>query len=442
MANKQVVEMAGLRLFAGLEWRLLSSELSTSAALRATASSVPGNYAVVVTSPLPVSVQIGKRLRDVRPSGGGFLAAYDENEKKPDKKAHSLAAAFARWTRQHADALLSVRLPTGETALSVVLKGVPTLDVVYEREGEAYTEALRYMKLNPTISIFSDDAVKFPSSLMEHGLLEAIAAAADKSTAIKPIPVNVAKVATLAVMLAGALVGYFKYQDIEAEKARLQLVERARNADPVPKYLQALAERRGVVGAKPSSLVQAVQAASRAPTRLDGWELQRVGCMFPGTCLATYKRGSGTYTELASTVGFMTLNQGDSMNLNEGQMTWQQPMEPAPMPEPRETQPAFIEGKAGSTFQNWMVAGLGVQLQKPSLWPEVPGVPAAFKHELATAMGNVEITGIPLPVLQEVLTAAPSNVVWRAFSIELGEAKAEPLERAKAKVTGTYYVKN
>lgn len=443
MASKEIFATdSGLRLIGGLEWRLLDANMGVGDALRATGRERSATHAASAVAIAPESVQVGKKVKELRRVAAGFLASPDGEG--PGKKAHSLAAAFALWTAEHPKAALSVRTPKGSVALVVVLNGLPYLDKVVEDATEAYSIVTGYLKDHPTISIFSDDIEKFPSSIMDHGLLDAIAASAGKTTTIKAIPADAVKLILIAGLVIGSLLGYQFYKDKQEQEAKKLALQQLQEEDPIPKYLNALMTQSGTLGVESKSLLAAFESTKRVPFDVGGWKLKKVECNQSTQCLAVYERTHGTYSRLVPTVPFMKLLQNDSMDLNEAPMAWTQPMEPSVLK--KEGVPAsvsaFIQGPSGSMLQNWMVAGLGLQLQPPMLWPQVPGVPPAFKHPEAISVGSLQITDVPLPLVGEVITGAPSNFIWSGFSIEFGETTDEPLARAKVKLSGSYYVQN
>lgn len=444
MASKEIYTSPdGVRLFGGLEWRVLDANQGTDAALRLTAKERASSHAVTATSSAIEAVAIGKKTKEIRRVSGGFFVSPDEGE-GPGKKAHSLAAAFALWARDHEKAALYVHTESGKVAVVVVLNGLPSLDKVVDDESEAYAIVAGYIKDHVAISVFADDIEKFPSSLMEHGLLEGIASAAGKATVIKAIPVDVARLAVVGMVVLAALGGYQFWNSKKAEEERKAALLRAQEADPVPRYIEALSSQRATLGATRPSIAAAFTAAGKVPVAVDGWKLKGVECSFGSNCVATYDRTTGTYEGLKKAVPSTTLDQAGSMNLNEGRLSWKQEMEAdlldvAKSPFPL---PVFLEGDSGSQFQDWMVAGLGLLIQAPALWPAVPEVPSGFKHPQAVALGKLEVSNVPLPLVEEVIAKAPQNVIWSGFSIQVGEAKGDPMTQAKVKMTGSYYVQN
>lgn len=444
MASKEIYTSPdGIHLFGGLEWRVLDASQGTDASLRLTARERASSHAVTATSSAIEAVAIGKKTKEIRRVSGGFFVSPDEGE-GPGKKAHSLAAAFAMWARDHEKAALYVHTESGKVAVVVVLNGLPSLDKVVDDESEAYAIVAGYIKDHVEISVFADDIEKFPSSLMEHGLLEGIASAAGKATVIKTIPVDVARLAVVGMVVLAALGGYQFWNSKNAEEERRAALLRAQEADPVPRYIEALSSQRATLGATRPSMGAAFTAAGKIPVAVDGWKLKGVECSFGSNCVATYDRTTGTYEGLKKAVPSTMLDQAGSMNLNEGRLSWKQEMEAdllevAKSPFPL---PVFLEGDSGSQFQDWMVAGLGLLIQAPALWPAVPEVPSGFRHPQAVALGKLEVSNVPLPLVEEVIAKAPPNVIWSGFSIQVGEAKGDPMTQAKVKIIGSYYVQN
>lgn len=444
MASKEFYATPeGIRLIGGLEWRVLDVNQNANAALRSTGKERAASHAVIATSSLTETLTVGKKTKDIQRMSGGFYTSAEEGE-GPGKKAHSLAAAFALWTREHEKAALYVRNDAGKIAVVVVLNGLPSLDKIVDDESEAYEIVAGYIKDHPSISIFADDIEKFPRSIMDHGLLAGVGAAAGKATVIKSIPVDVVQMAVLAAVAVVALGGYQYWSNLKAEEAKKASLLRAMEADPVPKYLEALASQRASIGSTRAAIKAAFEAASKVPVHVDGWKLKGVECAFGVECVASFDRTTGTFDGLKAALPSLTLDQAGSMNLNEGRMTWKQEME-ADLVDPAHS-PAtlsdFLGGQAGTQFQDWMVAGLGLLIQAPALWPVVPEVPSGFKHAQAVALGKLEISNVPLPLLAEVVETAPKNVIWAGFSIQVGEAKGDPMTQAKVKMTGNYYVQN
>jgi hypothetical protein len=86
--------------------------------------------------------------------------------------------------------------------------------------------------------------------------------------------------------------------------------------------------------------------------------------------------------------------------------------------------------------------GLTIQVSPPRLWPQAEGVPDSFKHPKAIAAGKFDVEAIAIPQILEAVDTAPANVIWTGWSVDISDSKGEPLSRAKARLTGNFYVSN
>lgn len=444
MASKEIFATpAGIRLLAGLDWRILDATQSVESALRSVGKERAATHAVTAKAHTAEQIVTGKKKKEIRRVAGGFLVSAEENE-GPGKKAHSVAAAFAAWTRDHPKSALSVRTSNGKVAVVVVLDGLPTLDKVYDDDAEAYAVLAGYIKQHDSISVFADDLEKFPTSILEVGLLESIATSVNKSTLIKPIPVDVVKLALIGVLAAAAFGGYHYWDAAKVKEEKRLARLAAQEADPLQLYIQAFEQSKSTVGAERSSIISALREVEKIPYSINGWRLRSVFCEFGSDCVVIYLRQLGTYEGLKSAVPNLTLDMNGSFNLNEGRLLLKQDMKPQIIDV--STTPVdnaeFIQGKAGSLFQNWIDVGLGLQIQPPVLWPSVPTVPPSFKDPQAIALGLIDVNGIALMLVDEVVLNAPSNVIWKSFSISVDDAKTDGPPTAMVKLSGSYYVRN
>lgn len=432
----------GGQLVGNLDWRLLPESSRPAAALRAAAADRGATHAVIATALRPETAQIGKKTKDVLRAAAGFSTAADDDAKR--KKEHSLAAAFAKWSTDHGEALLCVTAGEGAVAVVVVINGMPVLDKVAANEAEAFGLAAGYIRDHEHMSVFADDVERFPSTLMHEGLLEAVAAACGKDTLIRPIPQDMVRLAIVGLLVVGGALGYMHYKRVKAQQAKQEALFRAQAEDPANLYLQGLSQVAGRAGIKAVALQAALEAALTIPTSVPGWNLTKVSCGMEAPCAAAFARTNGTFEELKADIPALKLAAQPGTRLDEAVMTWDQPLDHAAVADLPPMQPLdqFVMGRPGSEFQRWIVAGLSVQLQEPQLWPQVQGVPNNFRHPRAVASGRIEVGGVTLPFVGEVLTRAPKNVIWTGWQMEVGEAKQEALARVKLRITGNYYVQN
>ena len=434
---------AKIRFAAGLDWNLLparAKRAGISAEVRLKARAITARQYVTVTASRSEHTKDGDKELTVSRTAAGFVMLSDGSKLKAGH--HSLAAAFAGWAHQHPEAVLCVRAGEKQWAVVVVAGGLPVVDKVVKSVEEAFALVSPYTEAEST-SVFSDDARTFPRTQQESNLLRDISTWANKSTAIRTVPVDLALMAGLAAALVVGVGGFQYWQQWKAEKEREELLARQRAEDPVPKYLSALAAARQSVGLRRESVASGLEFARQIPLTPEGWEALRVGCTFEGGCEVVYRRTTGTYAGLVKAVSQLQLKPSEGVDLNEARMGWTQAREIASL-DPAVALPpmtSFIQGPEASKLQDWLVAGLTLQLAPQQLWPRADGVPDGFRHPEALGIGRFDVDGIALPQVAETIKNAPSNVVWVAWSVELGDAKQEPLSRAKARLYGNYYVK-
>ncbi|MDP9897358.1 hypothetical protein J2W32_006485 [Variovorax boronicumulans] len=429
-------------LFGGLDWRLLPATGNVAGHLREIAKDRSASNAAQVIGLQPEEITVDGKHKQVHRTTAGFFTSSDN--RAPPKGAHSLAAAFSAWTSEHTSALLNVKLADDRHAVVVVINGIPVIDKIEVNGHAAFDLALPYQKDRPEIAVFSNDVEVYPNALEHEEVLESISEWVSKDTAIRPIPLDVVKVSAFVLVIAAIAGGWFFYQKWDAEQKRLAALEKQRAEDPIPKYLNALAAARQDVGIDRESIKAAIGYAQQIPLAPEGWNASRVGCVQGGGCEVTMARSTGTFASLTKAVPMLALSPAGAVNLNEARLTWQQDLGTAKL-DPATQLPqlgTFIQGPEASKLQDWLVAGLTIQLSPQQLWPQAEGVPPHFKHPEALATGKFEIDGIALPQLLEVVANAPANVNWTAWSVDLGDAKQEPLSRAKGRLTGNYYVKN
>lgn len=428
-------------LVGGLDWRVIPSNGKVDAQVRTLAGQLSASHAVRAVPARTAEVGGGRNASGNSHIAVGFYVNFDGS--KIPKNAHSLAAAFASWTREHPRALLCIKVKD-KWAVVVVVGGAPVLDKVEETSAKAYELCKSYLLDGKPVSVFSDDLGRYPDALDHEDLLAKITGALSADTLLKPIPPNVVMLAMATLLICALVGGGYTYYKVQQEKKRQAELQRLRDADPVPKYLNALAAAREAVGVDRASMKAGIEAAMRTPLSPEGWNASRISCMQASSCEVVFTRTTGTFKRLQADVAHLTISPASAINLNEARMSWSQPtvatrLDPANQLPPMN---AFVQGPEASKLQDWLVAGLTIQVTPPRLWPQAEGVPDSFKHPQALAAGKFEIDSIAIPQMLEAVANAPANVVWTGWVIDVGDAKQQPLSRAKGRLTGTFYVTN
>lgn len=450
MSNKLIAKAkSGALLFANLDWRVLGTSAHTDAALREAAESRGSRYAVRIKSHLTEIVEVkGKNKELYRTSAGLWGAGMDEA--KMPKNSHSLAACFADLVTNDgfSDAILALDILDHEqkyerTLVVVVANGMPSLDKLMDSKAAAHDLTRQYLKENPSYTFYASDAVMYPNAYRSGSkLLSTISEFASRKTQLSAIPVDVMKAIIVAAILALILAGYYYYQKEEKRKAELAAEAARIAADPIPKYLTALSQAKSKVGISPESLVQSYNYAKKVATGMAGWKATKVSCQIDQGCTVELKRVDGTFQKLVASAGELSLHiKPESVNLNEAILRWEQKMDVVRLENELVNSDSFIKGSSGSLLQNWQTAKLSVSLVPPVLWPNAPGVPPNFRHAAAVKQGGIEITGVRLPQMIEVMTYKPENVYWLEWAIDVTDSNADPMTAASGKLKGKFYVK-
>lgn len=434
-----------LTLWGALQWRLVPPNEKPVKALRRFATE--GAHASALLLRGQAVEGTGSRPRTV----AGLFVSFDGS--KPPRHSHSLAAAFCAWTAQHPAALLFVSLPGNKVAVVAAVGGLPVLDLVDDAPTNAFNRARTWLGENPAASVFADDERLFPNAHQYEGLLESISAAASAASAIRSIPVNYAQLLLILSVGVAAIGGYLYVHQRNAEAQRQEALRKAQADDPSPRYLEALAAAKRNVGVEREALIAAHAAADALRLDLPGWQMRRIECGLadPGAgggkstasgCHVELSRGTGTYAGLERALPGLKLTRRSTIALNEAQLSWTQALPTiglAPTALPRLAE--FATGREASLMQDWAVAGLAIQLSAPVLWPRVTGLPPQFSHSAALQQGDIVVSSIALPQLDEVIRNAPSNIAWRSWSISVGDARQPAMERARATLKGVFYVR-
>lgn len=450
MPSKLVTTVGGMSFWGNLDWRLLPPTTDKASALRTAATERGASHVACVQSRGKESVTKGKKSVQIHRHSAGFFLPT-EGQSSP-KKAHSFAACFAAWIREHHEnAILYVQLPgpvkDGEEpryAVVVVINGMPVLDKVEDSASQAYAMASTFLTSHPNISIFADDEQRFPRTLMAESLIEAVCNARDKTTAIAAAPPDVMMIAMVLVALMVVGGGYHFYKKHKVEEARKLAMIKAQQEDPVNLYLTGLSQVAGRAGLDPASVLKSIDQATKLPLKVEGWDLSKVACDMTATCEALYIRTTGTFKDLKAALPTLQLAAPTGTDLNKGVVTWDPGWALVGIgPEtPLKPLPEFLQAVGGPQLQDWLVAGLSLQMQQSQLWPQVAGVPGNFKHPRAVGSGKLEVGGVTMPLVTEVVTKAPAGVMWTGWTVTVGDEKQDVLQRLQMKLEGFYYVQN
>lgn len=440
---------SGAKLFAGLDWRVLPNNVENDKALREVARDKNTKFAVKLISQQEEDVTVRGKTKRVKRATAG-LWNEGVNEAKPPRKAHSFAASFAlaALAQQHENAILvvsSLDAPfEGKTLVVVVVNGVPVVDKISDSVDDAHAIVTSYTSQTNSFQIFTDDNVRYPASLYSNALIREIAEFTSKKTLLSGIPVDLIWWFVVGTVICALITGYYFY-DKEKKRKAAAIAEAARiAADPIPKYLAALAIAKQKAGASTQSMVESYNEAMRIGSAFNGWSVKRAGCKLNATCQVDLIRSTGTFSALEKEAKSLALNiKQDTTNLGEAMLYWDHKLAPQKLHEKLPNITDFVKGASGSLLQNWQTAKVNVAITPAQLWPQAAGVPAQFKHPQALKSGKAEVTGIKLPQMIEVMAKQPENIVWDTWTVDVSATGVlqDVLGAATGTIKGNYYVK-
>jgi hypothetical protein len=177
-----------------------------------------------------------------------------------------------------------------------------------------------------------------------------------------------------------------------------------------------------------------------------GWSLAAAECSAGSQrCTRDWVRRGGSFDDLRRALPGDTLEmlapQGSTVPaldvartahpMTLGRHAW-------PSAQPVHTLQASL-AQAGPLLQRWRTADVVVDLKRPSLWPRVEQVPAAFEHPQALLAGDAELHNVPGPFILEALRTAPGFVSWESVRVDVGEG-GDPKGLLKFSAKGVFYV--
>ena len=432
--ERVIAHTAAGDLLGGLLWRAPSAGKSRARALRE-AQSLTSEATHVAQA------QVGEQLRY-----GMYQARASEEAVALPKGVLSAAACFAHRVGATApNAALVLGVPAGgarkEDRYYVVCleDGVPVVDVL-SHEAEA-----RNALGADDRPIWSDNPVAYPNC--EPADFEWLAMGADRGARLVPIPLNpwpLAIAAGIVLALAGAWMGV---QHARAVEQRRIAAAAAAAADPVPRYLAALALERPRMAAERQALVAAVTDMFAYRVWVPGWRLASAECDARAQrCSRDWVRQGGTWDDLRRAVPherleLLTAPGSPVPGLDAARTTRSIRIPRVALPAASGARlgplPDALE-QAGAQLQVWRDADVPLELKRPSVWPRVPDVPSTFSHPQALLAGEATLRNVPGPFILEALRNAPSFVSWESVRVDVGEG-ADPRALLRFSAHGAFY---
>jgi hypothetical protein len=434
-----IATVPGTALVAGLEWRPPTGGKPSRAALAEARALTDASHFALVQS----GSQTVYGLFTLRPS--------EEGQKLP-KTACAAAALFAqRVGREAPNGALVLQLPAVEDSqaklyLVTLEEGVPTIDMLGTE-----VDVLRALG-DDDRPIWADDPVRFPrAETVDLAWLAGLAGeSGDRSARIQRVPVNPWPAVGLTLLVVAGAAGWLAWQQRKhAEEKRLADAAAAA-ADPVPKYLGALAAQSANMVTSREQLVAVTRHLFELPAFVPGWQLRAVDCgaiagVATPSCRATWVRRGGGFDELKRALPAQALviepgAAGATPSLDQAATRWNVDLGRHAIGASLPTFEAAID-QAGSLLQRWKTADFALDLKPPTLWPVVADVPASFAHPRALKRGLITAKGVPAPLVVEALQAAPAWISWDGVHLDVADlAAGSARSQLKFTLNGTYYV--
>ncbi len=377
---------------------------------------------------------------------GLFQPRASEEGVRLPKSTLAAAACFSRLVGTRApNAALVLTVPASaqhkedKTFVVCLEDGVPVTDVL-ANEADA-----RNALGGEDRPIWSDNPVAYPNC--EPADFAWLAAGGDRSARLQPMPVNPWPLIGAGAAVSISVAAWMSGQHLHRVDADRRIAAAARAADPVPRYLAALAGQQSDMAADRATLVAAAREMFGYRTWIPGWNLASAECSAKArACTRDWVRRGGSFDDLRKVLPDealeMLVPQGSgvpafdvartSHPLRILRRSMLDPRRPL-----RSLQVAISD--AGPQLQRWRTADVVIELKSPALWPRVADVPATFRHPAAVLAGEVDMHNVPGPFIVEALDGAPDFISWESVRVDLGEGSdARGLLKFSAK--GVFYV--
>ena len=420
-------------LLAGLFWRAPSAGKSRTRALQE-AKSLTADATHYAQS------QVGDHVRY-----GMYQPRASEEGMALPKVTLSAAGCFARLVGAAAsNAALVLTVPASghrkEDRYFVVCleDGVPVVDVLSNE-----VEARNALGAEDR-PIWSDNPVAYPNCTPAD--FTWLATAADRTVRLLPIPINPWPFLSATLVLLLVAGGWLGLQHFQRSESARRALEAAHAADPVPKYLAALAVQEPHMAVDRAALVSAAADMFSYRTWIPGWRLASAECSaIRQACTRDWVRRGGDFNDLRRALPRDALEMlvppgGTVPGLDAARTTRPAPLPRVPLAGRKGSLPTLAEAlaQAGPLLQMWRTADIAVDLKQPALWPRVPDLPHAFRHPRALLAGDLEMHDIPAPFILEALRTAPDFVSWESVRVDIGEGP-DVKALLKFSATGVFY---
>lgn len=420
-------------LLVGLVWRAPSAAQSRMRALREAKSLMPDASHFV-------QVQSREQARF-----GIYQARASEEGIALPKGTLAAAACFSHLVGSECrNAALVLTVPAHdhrreERLLVICLEdGVPVVDVLSNE-----TEARNALGAEDR-PIWSDNAVAYPNC--QAASLEWLASGAQRSCRLARIPPDPWPAIGAICIVAACSGGWSVVDHIQSTRRAQAAGERARAADPAPRYLEALRSMRLRMGTERPAVLEAVRGMFTYPLSVPGWMLASADCSASRhRCSRQWIREGGTFDDLRRALPGEDLDAppaspGGTRALDTATTSrhWDPPRGPlGDRLHPLQSAALAFES-AAPLLQIWQTAHVALDFKLPALWPPVADAPVGFHLPGALVAGRVQVRDVPGPFILETLREAPGFISWEEVQVDIGHG-AEAIGVLSFSATGMFY---
>ncbi|QXW20130.1 type 4b pilus protein PilO2 (plasmid) [Comamonas aquatica] len=412
-----LIPVAGLTLVSGLVWRPFAAKNPMVELRKQAASQLAKSYAV-----------LGKNK-----SEGSF---YGLIKSSGIKRGNCYALA----------SVLFKNVPTGAAAVVIksdtyycvccINNGEPVLDQVFNSLSDALAELeaiTKLLKITPRCNFDNQIGFQFVEGLEA----KLIGPKKNRSRPISEVPDSPIKFILISGLLIGAGFWYMQAQIEEKERAETARLKAQQEADPVPKYMRNKMLEESKAAMPITTIYGMLAKLAAVDIKPEGWDLQVVKCA-EYKCTLEYQRNLGMYVDLKLPSSFV-MEYKSPVDLNKAFATASFETASFNLPDYTHTYEEFIKNDFGNLGQMWLIAGIGLSMSNPELWPMTPGVPPTFRHPMAIKAGSMKITNVPLPLLSNLLETKPFNV--HVKSLEIKPVNKDGATDLTVNVDAFYHVK-
>ena len=293
--------------------------------------------------------------------------------------------------------------------------------------------------------IWSDNTVAYPNC--EPADFAWLATGGDRTARLQPMPINPWPLIGAGMAVCVPLAAWMLVQHLHRVDGERRAAASARAADPMPRYLAALASRQSDMAADRATLVAATREMFGYRTWVPGWSLASAECSAKaGACTRDWIRRGGSFEDLRKAL------PGDALEMLVPQGSVVPALDVARTSRPfRIARRNLLDprrpllslqaaiSQSGPQLQRWRTADVVLELKKPVPWPRVADVPTTLRHPAAVLAGDVDMHDVPGPFIVEALDGAPDFVSWESVRVDLGEG-SDARGLLKFSATGVFYV--